>query len=262
MLNTPCRLCCFHDPEAVGCTVGQFCHKAAADGQVATPGVCRLFRTPEWRKPIVARFFRESPRKIGVEDYVANEAINELKTKFSFDLMVLFDERRQPGEALRHTLTQMAGMANSVIVVDTTGFAESKHISPGIVREALHKKPFKIERLAEPVVEPSVAVVKGSALVQSRYFLVVPAGRTVVALGSLIALVQQPTTRAIFYHFPVAMGNTLLVQPRSAVGMYLTDGYRQLGNMADGESFIDVVNRGEKDTGTCLSWQCGSAILR
>jgi hypothetical protein len=242
MLSTPCHACCFRHRQQKGCAAGQYCVEAGET--VAAPGFCRLSRPAQW-----ARKQLNGHPSVTLDNLV-ERALQEADLKF--DLMILFDERVHDRAKLGHTLSCMGCASEQNIVVDMTGSDRRQGIAIDAA-QTFRERPLMVECLVDGSASSEEAVDVAVRLVAAPYFAVVEAGRQILGLDRLKAALRDTMSRAVSWHFPMRMGCTAMVAPRSGLGVYLTAAFRQLsGNR--GKPFWKKLHEYEERSGWSLSW--------
>ncbi len=254
MITTGCEGCCFFrtDSKGVGgCTLGKVC--VVKDGHVVAPGYCRYCRSSQWAG------------KQGTSDIkeLSDEVSKELKLKF--DMLVIFDESKNTLEDLKKTLDSdwYVKYASKIIIADVTGFGKRKNLALEYLDSKEHEVPTVVDISSEPETTKQLedTVRRLSKQVTSSLFLVLPAGRIINNMDSLVFAVEKIPSRVIHWGFPHVVGTTALIQYNLGYGLFITKPYVSLTKSPQAESFTKQLREEENEMGMGFTWLCSECCV-
>lgn len=248
MIITGCEGCCFlkKDNNGKGCVLRQLC--SIKDGQVMTPGYCRLCRSNKWANEQGTKDLKVLHQKV----------IKERALKF--DLLVFFDEKVNRIEDLERTLNSnwYIKYTKQIIIMDVTGFGDRKNLALQYLKSKKHPIPIVVDSSAvhESIKERGDTIRRLSKKVISPFFMVIPAGNIMQNLDIFAKMIQYIPSRVIHWSFPFTIGVTAIVPTDYDYGLFITIPYLLLMKSDKIQSFTHQLRKEEKETEMGLSWFC------
>lgn len=221
-MKTNCKNCCFleQDEKGIGCSAGQYCVISGQD--IYTPGYCRLKRTKEW--------LANAPRTLGDHNMVE---IARHEIALEFDLLVIFDECLHEKADLHRTITDnewMDDRCNKIIVCDISGRRVNNRHSLEYFEDYRGDIPLVLD-YSISAENPVRSIRRMVVNCPSRYFLVLPAGKTLSNIDKLSLKIMFSDMKCVLWKFPPKYGETTLnMKGNTIFSLYYRKAFKTLTN--------------------------------
>jgi hypothetical protein len=237
MLATPCNECCHFKNNQ--CSVNQ--HFIQLNNKSYAPGFCRIFRTNEWA-------INKDQDKL--------ETLARKGSELVADMIIIYDPIHNSTKDIDLTIEcSNSSITENIIIIDIGGPDNKKSLTDNFnyFRNSKYKNKMKIKHLAARPDNLDMVIRDTLSEIKSKYFAIIPAGKSMVDPFELTDHIKNDDTRFVFWPFIFRINETLITPSNPFFGLYITSVYQKLSKISE-KNFNEILKQQEEELGIRLSY--------